>query len=81
MDPAKADIDQVSRLLALKLQERGLRVIDMTEAFRLAQASGAKELFGRIDIHYGSKGYRLVADILYPVIEEALKKKTEDAVK
>jgi hypothetical protein len=71
IDENLLDIDQPNRLMMAKLSERGLDVLDATEALRAAHARGVRT-HGRVDPHFNSAGHATVADLVEPVLFERL---------
>jgi hypothetical protein len=53
---------------------RGLSFIDMTPIFREAYENGILDLYGRIDNHLAIAGHQLVAEAIYPLVYEQLRR-------
>jgi glucose/arabinose dehydrogenase len=66
LDTSQVDVDQPARLLTAELEPLGLTVLDATGPLEAALETGRKDLFGRVDRHFGRAGHRLMADFLEP---------------
>jgi lysophospholipase L1-like esterase len=71
IDETLLDIDQPNRLMLEKLSERGLEVLDATEALRAAHAAGVRT-HGRVDPHFNSAGHAIVAELVEPLLVDRL---------
>jgi hypothetical protein len=74
IDSTQVDLDQPTRLMHARLRQRGLDVIDVLPAFRVAQDGGAK-LYGSVDHHLSPDGHRVLDELLEPVAARMLKRK------
>lgn len=72
IEVARFDPDQPSRRMRHELEGLGLEVLDATPALRAAHAVGVDDLYGRVDIHFGAGGHRVVADAVAPRLLESL---------
>ena len=70
IDPQLIDLGQPSRLLTSELEDRGLIVVDATDALKSAHRSGRGDLYGRIDHHFGPNGHGVVAEFIKPIVLE-----------
>ena len=65
------DLDQPARLLAQKLRDAGIVVLDPTRHFEALFASGV-ELYGAVDRHLNRRGHDELARFILPAVIEQL---------
>lgn len=72
------DIDQPNRIMLREMRERGLEVVDATEALRAAHTD-ATPMHGRVDPHFSSAAHAVVSRFIEPMILERLTKNAATA--
>lgn len=66
------DLAQPNRLLTAALRKRGLSVVDMLEPMRQAVRTSDHYLYGKVDNHFNTDGYRFVGEYLAAVAKSRL---------
>lgn len=75
IDPAAIDPRQPAQRLRAELEERGLCVIDTSNALRMSVAeNGAADVYLNY-VHFGADGHTAVTQSIYPQVLEALRQK------
>ena len=63
LDSTQVDLDQPTRLIREGLEARGLTVLDVLPAFRVAERNGPA-LYGSVDRHFSPRGHQVLEQLI-----------------
>ena len=71
LEISQVDFDQPGHIMSKKLENHGLRLIDLKPALQNAHSKGVKT-HGRVDRHLAPEGHRIVAEELNLILAKEL---------